>query len=59
MNNSISIIGGADGPTSIFLGGRIGISWLNMLGLILVVILSQLRSVLTLWVFQTILLRCW
>ena len=40
MNNSISIIGGADGPTSIFLGGSLGISWLNIFGLILVVLLS-------------------
>ena len=39
MNNSISIIGGADGPTSIFLGGSLGISWLNIFGLILVVLL--------------------
>ena len=40
MNNSISIIGGADGPTSIFLGGSLGISWLNIFGLILVVLLQ-------------------
>ncbi len=39
MNNGISIIGGADGPTSIFLAGRIGISWLNIFGLIIVVLL--------------------
>ncbi|MBP5221691.1 MAG: hypothetical protein J6Z35_00840 [Lachnospiraceae bacterium] len=39
MNNGISIIGGADGPTSIFLAGRIGISWLNLFGLIIVVLL--------------------
>ena len=39
MNNSISIIGGADGPTSIFLGGSLGISWLNIFGLIFVVLL--------------------
>lgn len=39
MNNSISIIGGADGPTSIFLVGSLGISWLNIFGLILVVLL--------------------
>lgn len=38
---SISIIGGADGPTSIFLAGKIGFDfgWLNLLGLILVVLL--------------------
>ena len=28
MNNSISIIGGADGPTSIFLRGSLGIGHL-------------------------------
>lgn len=37
MNHSITIIGGPDGPTSIF-GGE-GISWLNIFGLILVVLL--------------------
>ena len=39
--SSISIIGGADGPTSIFLAGKIGFDfgWLNLLGLILVVLL--------------------
>ncbi|MBP5555205.1 MAG: hypothetical protein J6X94_10105 [Lachnospiraceae bacterium] len=39
MNDSISVIGGADGPASIFLAGRIGISWLNILGLIIIVLL--------------------
>lgn len=39
MNSSFSIIGGADGPTSIFLAGRIGISWLNIWGLIIIVLL--------------------
>lgn len=39
MNNIISLIGGADGPTSIFLGGRIGISWINIFGLIIVILL--------------------
>lgn len=39
MNSSFSIIGGADGPTSIFLAGRIGTSWLNIWGLIIVVLL--------------------
>lgn len=35
----MSIIGGADGPTAIFLAGKTGISWLNTFGLILVVLL--------------------
>lgn len=39
MQNSISIIGGADGPTSIFLAGKLGMSWLNAFGLVLVVLL--------------------
>lgn len=39
MNQSSAIIGGADGPTSIFLAGKLGINWLNVFGLILVVFL--------------------
>lgn len=39
MNNSVSIIGGADGPTSVFIAGRMGISWINIWGLIIVVLL--------------------
>lgn len=36
---SYSYIGGADGPTSVFLAGKLGMSWLNVFGLILVVLL--------------------
>lgn len=39
MNQSITIIGGSDGPTSIFLAGKAGANWLNLFGLILVVFL--------------------
>ena len=39
MTDSISIIGGADGPTSVFLAGKLGIDWINIYGLILVVLL--------------------
>ena len=39
MNNSILVTAGADGPTSVFLAGKIGISWLNIFGLIIVVLL--------------------
>lgn len=39
MSNSISIIGGADGPTSVFLAGKLGMSWINVFGLIFVVLL--------------------
>ena len=35
MNNML-IIGGADGLTEMFIAGKLGISWLNVLGLILV-----------------------
>lgn len=35
----ISIIGGSDGPTSIFLAGKIGFSWINTFGLVMVVLL--------------------
>ena len=36
-NNTISIIGGADGPTSIYLAGKVG--WNSILGLIIGVLL--------------------
>ena len=35
----ISIIGGSDGPTSIFLAGKVGFSWINIFGLIIVALL--------------------
>lgn len=34
-----SIIGGADGPTSVFVAGQIGWSWINIWGFILVVLM--------------------
>lgn len=37
--SSVSVIGGADGPTSIFIAGKTDIGWLNVFGLILVVLL--------------------
>ena len=37
--NSISMIGGSDGPTSIFLAGKLEVGWLNVFGLILVILL--------------------
>lgn len=36
---SYSVIGGADGPTSVFLAGKIGFNWINVFGLILVLLL--------------------
>lgn len=39
MPDQISIIGGADGPTSVFLAGKSGMGWLNLFGLIIVVLL--------------------
>ena len=34
-----AVIGGADGPTVIFLAGQLGFSWVNIFGLIFVVLL--------------------
>ncbi len=39
MTSDISVIGGADGPTSVFLAGELGPGPLNILGLIFVVLL--------------------
>lgn len=36
---SYSIIGGADGPTSVFVAGRIGSGWFNVHGLIFLILL--------------------
>lgn len=36
---NITFIGGSDGPTNIFLGGNLGFGWLNLSGLIVVVIM--------------------
>lgn len=36
---SMSVIGGSDGPTAIFVAGKLGMGWLNIFGLILVVLL--------------------
>lgn len=36
---SVSIIGGSDGPTAIFVAGRTGIEWLSVFGLVLVILL--------------------
>lgn len=33
----VSIIGGADGPTSVFLAGRLGGGWINIFGLCIVI----------------------
>lgn len=35
----MAIIGGADGPTSIFLAGELNMGWLNVFGLIMVILL--------------------
>ena len=35
----MSIIGGADGPTAVFIAGKLGMDWLNVFGLILVILL--------------------
>lgn len=36
---NIGIIGGADGPTSIYLAGELGWNWLNIFGIIIVVLM--------------------
>ena len=36
---SYSIIGGADGPTSVFIAGQIGCGWFNTYGLIFLILL--------------------
>ena len=37
---SISVpIGGADGPTSIFLAGKLDMGWLNVFGLVMVILM--------------------
>ena len=39
MTSDVSIIGGADGPTYVFLAGELGMKWLNIFGLIFVVLI--------------------
>ena len=34
MSDNISIIGGADGPTSVFVAGKLGMNWLSTFGLV-------------------------
>lgn len=34
-----SYIGGADGPTSVFVAGELGVGWLNVFGLVMVILL--------------------
>ncbi len=36
---NVSVIGGSDGPTSIFVAGKIGPSWLNIFGLVIVILM--------------------
>ena len=33
MSDNIYIIGGADGPTSVFVAGKLGMNWLSTFGL--------------------------
>ena len=37
--DQVTIIGGADGPTSVFLAGKTGGSWISVWGLIIVLLL--------------------
>lgn len=38
-NMNVSVIGGADGPTSIFISEKIGSSWINIFGLVIVILI--------------------
>ena len=38
MLTNLSLIGGSDGPTSIFLAGKINFGWMNVFGLIIIVL---------------------
>ena len=38
MTDSVSIIGGADGPTAVYVAGTVGRNWINMFGLIFVIL---------------------
>ena len=38
MLNNLSLIGGSDGPTSIFLSGKMNFGWMNVFGLIIIVL---------------------
>jgi len=38
MLTNLSLIGGSDGPTSIFLAGKMNFGWMNVFGLIIIVL---------------------
>ena len=38
MLTNLLLIGGSDGPTSIFLAGKINFGWMNVFGLIIIVL---------------------
>ena len=42
VQESISIIGGADGPTSVFLAGRFDWNWINVFGLIIMILILMI-----------------
>ena len=39
MGENVTIIGGADGPTTIFMAGELGVKWLNIFGLIIIILI--------------------
>ena len=39
VNMNVSVIGGADGPTSIYLSEQFGPSWINIFGIIIVILM--------------------
>lgn len=42
---SEGMIGGADGPTAIFLAGETGLGWINLFGMIIIIFLLILNAV--------------
>ena len=52
MTDSISVIGGADGPTSVYVAGTVGTNWINIFGLIFVILLLIPNIIYALWLKQ-------
>lgn len=54
VSKAVTIIGGADGPTSIFLAGKIGVGfWIGIIVFVIAVLL--LTTLLLRWIFRLLL----
>lgn len=54
VSKTVTIIGGADGPTSIFLAGKIGVGfWIGIIVFVIAVLL--LTTLLLRWIFRLLL----